>query len=167
VGGPGNDGVQGGIGSDDLFGGTGDDFVHGDNGSDRLVGAQGGDLVDGARGADRMVGGGGGDLFYDGPFDEAAKDYALSGEGDDIIVADHVPAYKDVVSCGGGYDRVIADSKDLVAEDCERVRVVRGSEAEVAQQEQAFFESLPQAELDFWGTFFERLAPDPTAGLEG
>jgi hypothetical protein len=78
-----------------------------------------------------------------------------------------VPAYKDVVSCGGGFDRVLADRKDVVATDCERVRVVHGTEAEAAQQEGAFFESLPRAQGEFWGTFFERLAPDPTGGLEG
>jgi hypothetical protein len=39
-----------------------------------------------------------------------------------------------------------------------------GSKAEVRKQEDAFFESLPPAVLDFFGTFFDRLAPDPTAG---
>jgi len=39
-----------------------------------------------------MVGGGGGDWLIDGPLVEAAKDDVLSGaDGDDIIVADHVP----------------------------------------------------------------------------
>jgi len=112
-----------------------------------------------------MVGGGGGDWLIDGPLDEAAKDDVLSGaDGDDIIVADHVPAVKDVVSCGGGFERVVADSKDVVADDCERVRVFHGTEAEVMEQEGAFFESLPPAVLEFFDTFFDRLAPDPTAG---
>jgi hypothetical protein len=112
-----------------------------------------------------MVGGGGGDWLIDGPLDEAAKDDVLSGaDGDDIIVADHVPAVKDVVSCGGGFDREVADSKDVVADDCERVRVVHGTEAEVMEQEGAFFESLPPAVSEFFDTFSDRLAPDPTAG---
>jgi hypothetical protein len=69
-----------------------------------------------------------------------------------------------MLSCGGGFDRVLADSKDVVADDCEKVRVVRGTKAEVMKQEEVFFESLPPAELEFWGSFFEGLAPDPTAG---
>jgi Ca2+-binding RTX toxin-like protein len=99
VGGAGNDGVQGGLGSDTLLGGEGDDFVHGDNGSDRaLVGEEGRDFIDGARSSDRMMGQGGGDLFFDGPFDEDWKDLLSGGEGDDIIVADHVPAAKKTCS---------------------------------------------------------------------
>jgi Ca2+-binding RTX toxin-like protein len=173
VGGPGNDGVQGGLGSDTLLGGSGNDFVHGDYGSDRaVVGGEGKDIVDGSRGSDCMLGGGGGDVLQDGPLDETSKDDVLSsGEGDDIIVADHVPATKDLVWCGGGFDRVLADRKDVVADDCEKVRVVHGTEAEVEEQEQAFIESLPPAVSEFFGTFFERdaffeeqLAPDPTAG---
>ena len=36
---------------------------------------------------------------------------------------------------------MVADSKDVVADDCEKVRVVHGSKKEVGQQEDAFFES--------------------------
>jgi Ca2+-binding RTX toxin-like protein len=163
VGGPGNDGVQGGLGSDNALGGSGNDFVHGDNGSDSVSGGEGRDFVDGAKGADRMLGGGGGDFLVDGPIDEAAKDDVLSaGDGNDIIATDHVPAVRDLVSCGGGFDRAIVDRKDVVAGDCERVRVVHGSEEEVFEQEGAFFESLPPAQREFFFTFFdEQLAPDP------
>jgi Ca2+-binding RTX toxin-like protein len=167
VGGPGNDGVQGGLGADTLLGASGDDFVHGDYGSDRMLGEEGKDFINGSFGSDRMVGGGGGDFIIDGPFEEASKDYFLSGAGDDIMLVDHVPAYKDVVSCGGGFDRIVADTKDVVADDCERVRVVHGTKAEAAHQEGAFFDSLPPAQLEFISTFFDRLAPDPTGGLEG
>ena len=65
----------------------------------------------------------------------------------------------------------MADSKDVVADDCEKVRVARGSTAEVSQQEDAFIETLPPAVEEFFGTFFEwdaffeeQLAPYPTAG---
>ena len=69
------------------------------------------------------------------------------------------------MSCGGGFDRPVVDRKDVVAADCEKVWVVHGdTEKEVLEQEQPFYESIPPAELEFWGTFFERLAPDPTAG---
>jgi len=167
VGGPGNDGVQGGLGSDNALGGSGNDFVHGDNGSDSVSGGEGRDFVDGARGADRMLGGEGGDLFFDGPIGEASKDTITAGDGNDIIIIDHVPAAKDMVSCGGGFDRAIVDRKDVVAGDCERVRVVHGSVIEVFEQQGAFFESLPRAQREFFFNFFDRLAPDPTGGLEG
>ena len=73
-----------------------------------------------------------------------------------------MPAAKDVISCGGGFGRVVADSKDVVAGDCERVRLVHGSKAEVLDQEDAFFESLPQAQREFFNTFEEKqLAPFP------
>ena len=76
-----------------------------------------------------------------------------------------MPAVKDIVSCGGGFDRIVADRKDVVADDCERVRVVHGSEAEVLEQEDAFFESIPPAVLEFFfDTFFDGLAPYPSAG---
>jgi hypothetical protein len=52
----------------------------------------------------------------------------------------------------------------MVADNCEKVRVVNGTEAEVVEQEDAFFESLPLAELEFFNTFFEMLAPDLAAG---
>ena len=162
VGGPGNDGVQGGIGSDNALGGSGNDFVHGDNGSDSVLGGEGRDFVDGASGADRMVGGEGGDWLVDGPLDEAWNDTLSTGGGNDIIIVDHVPATKDLLSCGSGLDRVIADRKDVFADDCEKVRVVHGSEEEVFEQEDAFFESLPPAVFEFFDTFVEeQLAPSP------
>ena len=49
-----------------------------------------------------MLGEGGGDLLIDGPLGEASKNDVLSGgEGDDILIGDHVPAVKDIVSCRG------------------------------------------------------------------
>jgi hypothetical protein len=111
-----------------------------------------------------MLGEDGGDLLFDGDLDDRWEDVPSGGNGDDIFVVDNVPAVRDKVSCGGGFDRVLADSKDLVADDCERVRVVHGTEAEVMEQEGAFFESLPPAVSEFFDTFFDRLAPDPTAG---
>jgi Ca2+-binding RTX toxin-like protein len=163
VGGPGNDGVLGGRGSDNLLGSSGNDLVEGGRGSDSVVGEQGRDLVDGVSGSDRMLGEGGGDLLVDGPIGEASKDDVLSsGEGDDILIADHVPAVRDIVSCGGGCDRVVVDSKDVVADDCERMRLVHGSKAAVRDQEEAFFESLPPAQTEFFDTFLdEQLAPFP------
>jgi Ca2+-binding RTX toxin-like protein len=163
LGGPGNDGVLGGKGSDNASGDSGNDFVYGDTGSDSTMGEEGRDLIDGWTGSDRMVGGAGGDFLVDGLLGEASKNDVLSGGGgDDIIVADNVPAVKDIVSCGTGFDRALVDRKDLVAPDCERVRVVHGSRREVLGQEDAFFESIPPAVDEFFDTFFEeQLAPFP------
>jgi hypothetical protein len=165
VGGPGNDGVTGGLGSDTVLGGSGNDFVYGDTGSDTLVaGGDGRDIVDGWTGSDRMLGGGGGDLIVDGEIDEASRDdVLLGGDGNDILIGNHVPAVKDFVWCGGGFDRVLADSKDVVADDCEKVLVLRGSVEEVLEQEDAFFESLPPAYGEFFETFDVQLAPFPEA----
>jgi hemolysin type calcium-binding protein len=171
VGGPGNDGVVGGIDSDTLLGGTGSDYLLGDDGPDRVQGNEGRDLVEGGRGADRLSGGGSTDILISGPIEERVTNTLSGGAGDDIFVVDNVPAAKDRVSCGRGFDRVIADRKDVVGDDCEKVRVVRGSLEEVFEQEAAFFEAVPPAVTEFFGpwgpffpTFFERLAPDPTAG---
>jgi Ca2+-binding RTX toxin-like protein len=170
VGGPGNDGVNGGSDSDILLGSSGNDFVFGYKGSDRAVaGGEGRDLIDGFTGTDRMLGEGGGDWIFDGPLDEASKNDVLSGgDGVDILFGDHVPAVKDIVSCGGGFDRVVVDRKDVVANDCEKVLVVHGSKAEVLDQEDAFVKSLPRAvrvffdfENDFAKFFEEQLAPFP------
>ncbi len=48
------------------------------------------------------------------------------------------PAGKDVVSCGGGFDRVLADRADVGAPDCEKVFI--GPAAA-----DRFFNSIPQS----------------------
>jgi hypothetical protein len=169
VGGAGNDGVLGGIGSDNTLGGSGNDFLNGDIGSDRAVGGEGRDLIEGSTGSDGLLGQGGGDWLVDGNFYDASKDDVLSGgEGDDILFAYHVPAVRDIVSCGSGFDRLMADRKDVVAPDCEKVLLVHGSRAEVMKQDEAFLESLPPAERRFFDCqnhcqnfFEEQLAPFP------
>ena len=65
------------------------------------------DLIDGRGGDDRIVGGGGDDRIS-------------GGTGADTIVSKD--RYRDTVRCGPGLDRVIADYRDRVARDCERVR---------------------------------------------
>ena len=89
------------------------------------VGTNGADTLTGTNHADNLVGRGGNDVI-------------------DVI---NRPAAKDVVVCGDGFDRVLADSKDVVAPDCERVFVGLDSVEE-------FEESIPQS-------FWEGLAPFP------
>ncbi len=53
---------------------------------------------------------------------------------------------QDIVSCGDGFDRVLADRRDVVSDDCERVFF--------GLTDREFFARVPQS-------FFEGLAPSP------
>lgn len=89
--------LVGGPRDDLLYGLEGRDRIRGDGGHDVLYGGPGRDLLVGGRGRDVLRGAGDGDVIQ-----------ARDGERDDVI-------------CGGGVDRVVADQRDRVAEDCERV----------------------------------------------
>jgi Ca2+-binding RTX toxin-like protein len=154
----GNDDLYALNGRDTLVGGPGKDVVADAprgvwrRGDKILLGGPGNDIVFGARGSDKVVGEEGNDLQIDGPVSDVALDVVSGGDGNDVLLVDNAPAAKDIATCGGGFDRVLADSKDLVASDCERVRIVHGSREEVKQQEEEFFASIPQS-------FFEGLQP--------
>jgi large repetitive protein len=109
------------------------------------VGGSGNGAVIGGLGSDNVVGGEGNDFVADGPNREFSTDQLSAGGGNDVVGVFNDPAFKDIVTCGGGFDRVFADRKDLVAPDCERV-ADRGPEFE------ALFESIPES-------FFEGLHP--------
>jgi hypothetical protein len=98
------------------------------------------------------LGDAGNDFLVDGPTREFSLDKVSGGGGNDVFLVENAPAAKDIATCGDGFDRVLADRKDLVASDCERVRIVHGSRAEVLQQEEEFLASIPQS-------FFEGLYP--------
>ena len=134
VGGPGNDGVQGGEGSDIVLGGSGND------------------VADGGPGPDNIVGGEGNDYLTDGERRGGATDTLTGGDGNDVIDPFNGPAKKDVVTCGSGFDRVLADRADVVAPDCERVAVGRAAAERLNQR---LFES------GFFDRIFEGLAPFP------
>jgi Ca2+-binding RTX toxin-like protein len=158
LGGAGKDNVLGGnerrpLGGDkNLLGGPGNDRVLGGNGSDDLVGGPGNDLVDGGRGSDDITGDGGTDLLIDGPFRETAEDSLSGGDGNDVFFVDNRPAARDFVTCGGGFDRVGADRKDVVAPDCERVAVGDAAVQELVEELEA---------EGFIETFFGGLPPFP------
>jgi Ca2+-binding RTX toxin-like protein len=158
LGGPGRDNVLGGneerpLGGDkNLAGGPGNDRVLGGLGSDNLVGNSGNDLVDGHRGSDDITGEGGTDLLVDGPFRETAVDRLSGGDGNDVFFVDNRPATRDFVTCGSGFDRVGADTKDVVAPDCERVAVGGAAIQELAEELEA---------EGFFETFFGGLPPFP------
>jgi hypothetical protein len=134
VGGPGNDGVLGGKDSDTLTGNSGNDFVNGDFGPDNILGGEGNDyLVDGERRG-------------------GATDTLIGGEGNDVLDLINKPAKRDVVMCGGSFDRVLADRADVVAPDCEKVAVGLAAAKELDQQIE---------ESGFYDRIFEGLAPFP------
>jgi hypothetical protein len=148
-------------GRDHLLGGPGKDFVFGGDELDRLLGGDkklvGGpdnDIVVGGSGSDGVLGNAGNDFLIDGPDEEFSLDKLSGGNGDDVFLVQNVPAAKDMVTCGGGFDRVLADSEDVVAPNCEEVRIVQGTLEEVLEQEEEFFASIPPS-------FFEGLPPPP------
>ena len=144
----GNDQLIGRGGRDNLLGGSGKDAVFGGPGGDNnLVGGQGNDGIVAGQGSDNALGGGGKDLLVDGALRESSNDTFFGGTGNDVLIVSHVPAFKDIVVCGRGFDRVAADPKDTVAPDCEKVSIIR-----TAAQDEKFFFSIPQS-------FFEGLPP--------
>jgi hypothetical protein len=146
-------------GRDNLLGGPGKDIVLGENerfnssgGDKNLQGGPGNDIVVGGRGSDNVLGNAGNDFLVDGPTREFSLDILSGGDGNDVFLVENAPAAKDIVTCGDGFDRVLADRRDVVARNCERVRIVHGSREEVLQQEEEFLASIPPS-------FFEGLYP--------
>jgi hypothetical protein len=148
----GNDNLYALGGRDKLLGGPGKDVVLGGSehrafgGEKILVGGRGNDVVAGGNGSDNVVGEAGNDLMADGDLEhDQSEDILSGGAGNDAIIVVNSPAFEDIVTCGSGFDRLIADRKDVVAPDCERVFIGVASF-------DAFFNSIPQS-------FFEGLPP--------
>src|SRR5215212_9537647 len=144
-----NDLIFGLAGKDNLLGGSGKDIVLGGTftrslpGNKDLVGGTSNDVVFGGKGSDHVLGNEGNDFVGNGP--NRSTDKISAGEGNDVVGSFNDPASKDVVTCGGGFDRVFADTKDMVAPDCEKV-ADRGSEFD------RLANSIPQS-------FWDGLAP--------
>jgi Ca2+-binding RTX toxin-like protein len=131
VGGPGPDTLMGTKGPDTLAGRGSSDWIDGRAGKDVINGGPGdddplspaiGNLIGGS-GADIISGGSGGDLMDDGG--DSAVDILYGGGGNDFIISSSYnrPAARDIVSCGAGRDFASVDPKDIVRNDCERVRI--------------------------------------------
>ena len=132
-GGAGLDRLLGGIDRDRLIGGSGIDRLSGGNDRDRLFGGSGRDRLRGGYGPDVLAGGTGNDRLDGGPhtdkvYGERGNDRIRSGggrnlldggSGNDVIYARN--DRRDVVSCGSGRDRVVADRTDIARAGCERV----------------------------------------------
>jgi Ca2+-binding RTX toxin-like protein len=148
-----NDKLYALAGKDNLLGGPGKDLVFGGTerrplgGDKTLAGGLGNDVVFGGRGSDNILGETGNDLVQDA---DAAREFSTdklsAGDGNDVVGIFNDPAFRDVLTCGSGFDRVFADKKDTIAPDCERV-------ADEGSEFNALFESIPQS-------FFEGLHPD-------
>jgi hypothetical protein len=92
----------------------------------------------------------GNDLLVDGPEREFATDMVSAGEGNDVVTPVNKPAFEDIITCGGGFDRVLADRKDVLAPDCEKVFVGFGSADEfTASIPQSFFAGLHPQWMQF------------------
>jgi Tol biopolymer transport system component len=103
----GNDRIESLYGSDRVDAGEGNDIVHGDQAPDLITGGPGNDRLYGEMGADTLVGGPG-------------RDRLVGGHGIDRIMARDGAV--DRIICGSHRDVVLADRRDRVARDCERVR---------------------------------------------
>ena len=144
----GNDILLALAGQDNLLGGPGKDIVNGGSlaepfgGDKNLVGGEGNDAVQGGFGSDDLMAQEGNDFMVGGEFvpRRPVEDTLSGGDGNDVIDVFNQPAGKDVVTCGGGFDRVLADRADAVAPDCEKVFIGSGSIDE-------FIESIPE---NFW-----------------
>jgi hypothetical protein len=86
-------------GSDVLRGGPGRDRLYGNGAHDLLMGGPGADALNGDGGNDRLVGGPGIDRF-------------IGGSGNDVINARD--GRREIVDCGVGRDRAMADRKDVL-----------------------------------------------------
>ena len=61
-----------------------------------------------------------------------------------MLDAFNKPANRDFLTCGRGFDRVLADTEDVVAPECEKVAVELAAARELNQQleDLGFFENL-------------------------
>lgn len=122
----GDDWLDGGLDDDAVFGGRGSDVIYGGPGDDRLVTGEGHDHVYGQAGDDRIdARNRGGRRLADGcwrpcdPFPRGAE-FVSGGPGDDRILTRDGRLH--AVSCGSGFDVLVADRGDRVVRMNETVR---------------------------------------------
>ena len=93
-----------------------DDILLGKKFSEKIDGGRGADLIRGRGGNDVIMGGPGADRIFGGP----GIDKLRGGAGNDQLFSKD--GRIDIVTCGSGFDVVVADVKDNVARSCESVR---------------------------------------------
>jgi Ca2+-binding RTX toxin-like protein len=89
---------------------------NGTPGDDQMLGTTFADRMNSLGGADRIESGPGDDRIHGG----TDRDLVFAGAGNDFISVRG--GASDTVECGPGRDRVIADGRDVVADDCEAVQ---------------------------------------------
>jgi Ca2+-binding RTX toxin-like protein len=124
-----------------LTGNDRDNRLIGSNGRDSISGGGGDDLIRGLRSIDSLNGGAGNDDIYAGPRDEKARDTVAGARGNDFVYVRNRPAAEDVVNCGAGRDRVVADSKDVLS-GCERACQHAQADAFARQHASGLFKAL-------------------------
>jgi Ca2+-binding RTX toxin-like protein len=157
----GNDRLFGLRGRDTLLGGAGKDWVDthptgARTGDKSLLGGPGNDIVIGGWSSDKVVGEEGNDLLPDGPERDVALDIVSGGAGTDVIYVASLRlrvTAEDVVTCGSGFDRVHADTKDVVAPDCEEVVLFRGGSSS------EYFDQVDEFSAEVPPSFWESLQP--------
>ena len=112
-----NDTIEAGPGRDLVFSGYGDDTVNGGPGNDLIFAQRGVDTINGGEGSDELWALARKDVTKQ-PNEPA--DTLDGGPGHDLFRVRDGEA--DKVTCGPGFDRVVADYKDQVTNDCERVK---------------------------------------------
>jgi Ca2+-binding RTX toxin-like protein len=157
----GNDRLYALNGRDTLVGGPGKDYIvthpkKWRRGDKILLGGPGNDIVWGGWSSDKVVGEEGNDLLFDGPPRDVALDIVSGGAGTDVIAVGSLrlrATAPNIVTCGSGFDRVHADTKAVVAPDCEEVVLFRGGTRSeyfdvldefFAEVPPSFFEGLPR-----------------------
>lgn len=116
-GGPGNDVLNGGSGSDGLFGADGNDTINGNAGSDNLSGGLGDDVISGGDGNDNIDDDDGKDVLSGGAGNDRIVDYGGAGDvinadgGDDTVFS--LDDLKDTINCGAGSDQYATNPEDL------------------------------------------------------
>ena len=157
----GNDRLYALNGRDTLVGGAGKDVVvthpkKWRRGDKILLGGPGNDIVWGGWSSDKVVGEEGNDFLADGPVRDVALDIVSGGAGTDVIAVGSLrlrATAPNIVTCGSGFDRVHADTKAVVAPDCEEVVLFRGGTRSeyfdvldefFAEVPPSFFEGLPR-----------------------
>jgi Ca2+-binding RTX toxin-like protein len=93
-----------------------DDTLTGTNAGEQICARAGNDTIYGLGGNDTIDAGIGSDIVYPG----AGRDRVKAGEGGDTVYARD--GQRDVITCGRGFDLVIADRIDDVGRDCDVVR---------------------------------------------
>jgi len=104
----------------ELTGLGGDDALRGGDGADRLDGGAGADALDGGFGDDVITGGPGRDtISADLAGGDCGPAWCKYPYGNDTVYARDGEV--DSITCGAGRDRVVADTGDVIAADCEDV----------------------------------------------